>query len=170
MISQRICKISAPAPPKPFTATYYETHMPQRASVAKMSSNVQNGKPSRILPLLNPFFSWKKVKLLYVACMVCEVNVMRGKSFIFCECFFLLHPTPIPFLIGFQMDFTLAFNIIIRESNNNHLTITEWNATFHLILQYRLWFDIKPLNIDPQPDKTGPLSSIWHCMPTTPNM
>lgn len=68
------------------------------------------------------------------------------------SCFFI-PSTPIPFIIGLQTARTLDFNINFRESNNTHLTVTQCNATFSLILQSHPWIAVQPLNVDPQSDK-----------------
>ena len=112
--------------------------------------------PISTIPLPNsirPFrFAGQQVKPLYLACLVCLITDIKGKQHVFRQAAFVLPSTPIPFLVGLPTQRQLAFNINLREQNNSHLVITQWNATFPIIVNSHAWLNFEPLKKDPHPD------------------
>lgn len=102
---------------------------------------------------IKPFrFAGTAIRATHIAYLIARLTDTTGKSFLFRQVVFVLPPTPIPFLTGLDIARHLALNINIRDGNGSHILVSQWHATFPIVVQSHLWLPFEPVNDEVDPN------------------
>ena len=96
---------------------------------------------------MRPFrFAGHPIHAIYAVCLIAELTNSSGNVHLFRQVAFVLPPTPIPFLVGLQIQRTLSFDLCPRRNTDSHLKINALKSIHQLMVNSHVWLPFKTVN------------------------